>query len=324
MVPKELIDFLKKEDTFLIATHFSPDGDALGSAIALSMALRQIGKKTVLLDKDPVPHAYSFLPGCKEFITIEKFAGHGLTDFVNLVLVDCNDLDRVSSNKSQISSLKFQTSAVIDHHASAKPFGDIKWVRPETAATGMMVFHIIKELGVKITSDMAINLYTAIAVDTGNFRHENTTPDALRIAAELAEAGARPNEISRELFDSWSEGRFRLFIEVLNTLEIIDNIAMMTITRKMFEETSTASDDTETFVEYPRLIKNIGISVLLREIDDNSYKISLRSKGHLNVAHVAEAFNGGGHKNAAGCSIKADLETAKTEVLKKIRSNTAR
>ena len=319
MVPEELIAFLKNEDAFVIATHFSPDGDALGSAIALSMALREMGKTTFLLDRDPVPQQYRFLPGHEKFHTFET-----LGKFSNLVLVDCNDLDRVSSNKSQISSLKFQTSAVIDHHASAKPFGDIKWVRPETAATGMMVFHIIKELGVKITSDMAINLYTAIAVDTGNFRHENTTPDALRIAAELAEAGARPNEISRELFDSWSEGRFRLFIEVLNTLEIIDNIAMMTITRKMFEETSTASDDTETFVEYPRLIKNIGISVLFREIDDNSYKISLRSKGHLNVAHVAEAFDGGGHKNAAGCRIKADLETAKTELLKKLKGTTAR
>ena len=314
MVPEELIAFLKNEDAFVIATHFSPDGDALGSAIALSMALREMGKTTFLLDRDPVPQQYRFLPGHEKFHTFET-----LGKFRNLVLVDCNDTDRVTSNKAQQATLRNHPSAVIDHHASEKPFGDIRWIRPDSAATGMMVFKVIKELGIKITTGLAINLYAAIATDTGNFRHENTTPEALAIAAELAKAGAKPHEISRELFDSWSEGRFRLFIKVLDTLQVEDNLAILTVTKKLFEETSTSPEDTETFVEFPRIMKNIGISVLFREIDDNSYKISLRSKDHIDVARVAEAFDGGGHKNAAGCRIKADLETAKSQILKKLR-----
>lgn len=314
MVPEELIAFLKKEDDFVIATHFSPDGDALGSATALSLALREMGKTTFQLDRDPVPQQYSFLPGHEKFHNFEA-----LGKFKNLVLVDCNDTDRVTSNKAQQATLRDHPSAVIDHHASERPFGDIRWIRPDLAATGMMVFKVIKELGLTITTDMAINLYAAIATDTGNFRHENTTPEALAIAAELAAAGAKPHEISRELFDSWTEGRFRLFIKVLDTLQVEDNIAIATVTKKMFEETSTSPEDTETFVEFPRIMKNIGISVLFREIDDNSYKISLRSKDHIDVARVAEAFDGGGHKNAAGCRIKADLETAKQLILNNLR-----
>lgn len=316
-VPKELIEFLRNEDDFVIATHFSPDGDALGSSIALSTALRKMGKKTFLLDKDPVPPQYKFLPGHENFQTFEAMG-----NFRNLIIVDCNDVDRVTSNKELQATLRNHASVVIDHHASEKPFGDIRWVRPDSPATGMMVFRVIKELGIAMTADMAINLYTAIATDTGNFRHENTTPDALAIAAELATAGAKPHEISRELYDSWTEGRLRLFIKVLNTLTIEDDIAMVTVTNKMLEETLTSSDDTETFVEFPRIVKDIGISVLFREIDAANCKISLRSKDGLDVAKVAEAFNGGGHKNAAGCKIKADIETAKQLIREKLKMKT--
>jgi phosphoesterase RecJ-like protein len=312
--PKELLNFLRNEDNFLIATHINPDGDGLGSAIALSMSLQGFGKKTVLLCKDPVPHQYRFLPGHEGFHTFDN-----AKDFENIILVDCNDIDRITTDKSQISNLKFQISAVIDHHESERPFGDIRWVMPDSAATGLMIYHLIKELGIKLTSDMAVNLYAAIAVDTGNFRYENTTPEVLRVAADLTGAGARPHVIYRWLFEAWSEGRFDLFMKVLNTLQKEDGIAIVKVTRKMFEETSTTPDDTEHFVEFPRIVKDVKVSVLFREIDDTHYKISLRSKDDINVARVAEAFGGGGHKNAAGCRIKADFETAKKEILTQVK-----
>lgn len=322
--PIELLNFLKKEDNFLIATHINPDGDGLGSAIALSTALKKLGKETVLLCKDPVPNQYRFLPGQEKFITFGSFQPSAISHqlFRNLILIDCNDIDRIidTSKTSNFSLPTSYFSVVIDHHESERPFGDIRWVMPDSAATGLMIFYIIKALGIQITEEMAVNLYSAIAVDTGNFRYENTSPEVLRVAADLKEAGAKSHVIYRELFESWSEGRFGLFMRVLNTLQKEDGIAIVKVTNRMFEETSTSPDDIEHFVEFPRIMQDVKVSILFREIDDNYYKISLRSKDDINVARAAEAFSGGGHKNAAGCRIKADFETAKKEILKKLWS----
>jgi phosphoesterase RecJ-like protein len=221
--------------------------------------------------------------------------------------------------RSGLAHLTFQTSAVIDHHETEKEFGDIKWVVPEIAATGMMIYYIIKALGLPITKEMAINLYTALIVDTGNFRFENTSPEVLVVAAALAEAGAPPHMIHHELNESWSEGRFNLFVKLLNTVRIEDGIAIMTVTKKMFEETASSPDDTESFVSFPKVIKKVEVSVLLREVSENDYKASLRSRGDINVARIAESFGGGGHKNAAGCNIKADIETAKAEIIRQVK-----
>jgi phosphoesterase RecJ-like protein len=321
--PAELLNFFRNEDDFLIATHMSPDGDALGSSLALSLALQKIGKKTFLLNSDPVPEQYTFLPGYEKFYTFENIqeTGNRIQDFKRLVLIDCNDLDRVTDDKSKISNFKFQTSAVIDHHETEKPFGDMRWIMPDSPATGLMIFYVIKALGIDLSQDMAATLYAAIAVDTGNFRYSNTTSEVLRVAADLTDAGAIPHIISTELYESWSEKRFRLFIKTLDTLQIEDGIAITTVTRKMLEETLTSPDDIENFVSYPRIIKDIKVSVLLREIDDNYYKASLRSKNNINVARAAEAFGGGGHQHAAGFKIRGDFETVKARLIKQIKSN---
>ncbi|BCB95559.1 exopolyphosphatase-related protein [Dissulfurispira thermophila] len=316
--PEELINFIETEDNFLIATHINPDGDGIGSSIALSMSLQVLGKKTVLLCKDLVPGQYKFLPGNESFYTLEQLKAQEtkFKDYKNLILVDCNDLDRISDSTP---TLNYSSSAVIDHHASERPFGNIRWVVPDAAATGLMIYYLIKRLGIKLTYEMAVNLYAAIAVDTGNFRYENTTSSVLRVASDLIDAGARPYVIYRHLFEAWSEGRFNLFMQVLNTLEKKDKIAIVKVTRKMFEDTSTSAEDTEHFVEFLKIMADVDVSVLFREIDDTHYKISLRSKDDIDVAIVAEAFGGGGHKNAAGCRIKADFETAKKELIGKIK-----
>lgn len=303
-VPAELLALLRKEDTFFIATHVNPDGDALGSSLALSLALESMGKKTVLYDRDGVPGPYLFLPGH------ERFVSSAATDGLPVViLLDCNDRKRSGLEGAAISF-----SAVIDHHETARDFGDIRWVEPDAAATGMMVYFLIRELGLEITKDMAANLYSAIVVDTGTFRYSNTTAEVLRVAAELVDAGADPQAIAVNLYETWPEARFRLLLMVLNTLEITDRFAVTYVTREMFAETGTSPEDTEHFSNFPRMIGTIAVSVFFREEEDG-WKVSLRSRGEIDVAATAQCFKGGGHRNAAGFTIKADLETAKARVL---------
>ncbi|HXW68306.1 MAG TPA: bifunctional oligoribonuclease/PAP phosphatase NrnA [Dissulfurispiraceae bacterium] len=318
--PEHIVDFFKRGDGFFIAIHLNPDGDALGSACALGMALEKLGKRALLVCRDSVPRQYAFLPDQYRFLTFEAVRPPDIdiSLYKNLVLVDCNDVKRTGLDKSVLSSVKFAASAVIDHHENEKGFDELKWIVPGMAAAGMMVYYLVKALGVLITEPMAVNLYAALVVDTGNFRFPNTSPEVLRVAADLAEAGANPYLIQKAINESWSEGRFRLFIKVLCTLSINNGIAITHATRKMFEETATTSDDTESFASFALTMKDIKVAVFIREVDEYTCKISLRSVEEINVQKVAASYGGGGHKNAAGCSAPGELETVKAEMLKRL------
>ena len=308
-IPEELTELILREKRFFIATHINPEGDALGSSLALSMALERLGKDTVVYDRDRVPESYRFLPGHERFTSsLDLLASGGAP----LILLDCNEPDRAGLDNVPISS-----SAVIDHHETEGAFGDIRWIEPGAAATGLMVFHLIKNLGVPITKDMAANLYTALAIDTGTFRYGNVTSDVLRAAAELVDAGADPAAISVGLYETWSGGKFRLLIEVLNTLEIVDAAATIAASREVFRKTGTSGEDTENFANFPRMMKDIEVSAFFRETEDG-WKVSLRSKGDLNVALIAARFDGGGHRNAAGYRVRTDLKTAKESLIKAV------
>jgi|SRR5208283_409251 len=334
--PAVLLNILKSDGPFIILTHLEPDADGIGSCIALAMAMEDLGKKVIILNRDRIPEHCEFLPGHNKLHRFDDLQNTAVNiqNCKTLILIDCNTISRtgLTGNNVESSPMTIRgqieglltanegvTTIVIDHHETESTFGNIRWVKPDFAATGMMIYYVIKGLGIKLSEDMATNLYAAIALDTGNFRYENTTPEVFRIVADLTEAGAKPYAISRELFELWSEGRFKLFIKMLNTLQIQDGIAVTTITKKMFEETLSSPDDTENFVSYPRTMRNIRVSILLREIDKDYYKVSLRSKDSINVASIAEKFGGGGHTNAAGCSIKADIDTAKAELLALVR-----
>ena len=260
-----------------------------------------------------MPEFYKFLPGHEKFTSSLSTFNSQLSP---LILIDCNDAERAG-----IGKLQFTSSAVIDHHETARDFGDIKWIDPKSPATGLMIFYLIKELGVTVTKEIAENLYAAIAIDTGTFRYSNTTPAVLRVSAELIEAGADPSYIAENIYETWTDSRFRLLLKVLNTLEIYNDIAITHVTLEMFRETGAAIADTETFPGFPRKLRSIKISALFREIENNYYKISLRSKGSkINVAKIAEMFEGGGHSNAAGYKMRADFKAAKEALLKAVRA----
>jgi bifunctional oligoribonuclease and PAP phosphatase NrnA len=309
-IPPELLAFLREKNDFFIATHINPEGDALGSSLALSMALHTIGKRTVLFDRDGVPEFYRFLPGYENIMC--SYTDLRPSDF-NLLLLDCN-----TPGRAAIEALRFRQSAVIDHHETESDFGDIRWIEPKAAATGLMIFYLIKALGIEITKEMAVNLYTAVAIDTGTFRFSNTSAEVLRVAAELADTGANPSFISSNLYETWSRSRFQLLRLALQTLDIRNGVAFTFVNREMFRETGTGPEDTENFSSFPRIVKDIRISAFFREIDDDYWKVSLRSKGEINVATIATHFEGGGHKNAAGFFVRAPLESAKESLLKRL------
>lgn len=290
--PKEVLSVLRKEKKFLLAIHISPDGDTIGSGLALSSALESMGKETTVYCRDRISRYHRFLPG-RERITrsLKGLAKNGPV----LVLLDCN-----SARRAGVERHAFPLSVVIDHHATETDFGDVRWIEPGAAATGLMVYRIIKALGVRITREMAVNLYSAIAVDTGTFRFSNTSAEVLDVGADLIRHGVDPGYISRQLYESWEEKRFRLLQMTLETLVIRDGMATVFVTQEMFEKTRTRAADTENFPNFPKMIGAVEVSASFRQKGATSWKVSLRSRGKVNVAAIAELFGGGGHANAAG------------------------
>jgi phosphoesterase RecJ-like protein len=309
---EDVLYFIARHDDFLIATHVGPDGDALGSAIALSLGLESVGKRSALYCKDGVPDLYRFLPGS------DRASDSLDPSYVKekaLILLDCGTPDRAA-----LEGVAFGHSAVIDHHETPSDFGDARWVDPRMPATGLMVFELLKAMGVEITAGIATNLYAAVAIDTGTFRFPNTNSDVLRAAAELVEAGAEPGAIAESLYSTWSRNKFNLLCMNLSTIEVEGPISMTIISEGMFRATETTSYDTENFVNFPLLIRDIRISAFLREVDQDEWKVSLRSRGDINVAKVAEQFQGGGHRNAAGCTVSGDLAAIKKKLLQAFKA----
>ncbi|MBI5101034.1 MAG: bifunctional oligoribonuclease/PAP phosphatase NrnA [Nitrospirae bacterium] len=309
--PGKVLSAFRRDARFLIATHINPDGDAIGSSVALACALEAIGKKVLVYDRDPVPKIYRFMPGHGKFRTDIR---NMLKSDPVLVLLDCNAPDRAG-----LEGFSFRSSIVIDHHETESDFGDIRWIRKDAAATGLLIHYLIKALGVALTRDMAENLYTAISVDTGTFRYSNTTAGVLTASAELVKAGAEPNVIAESLYETWDYKRFRLFLLSMNTLEKKNGIAITRVTREMFRKTGTKPEDTEQFSNFPRKIDSVKMSAMFRELGGNQWKASLRAKGAVNVAAIAETFGGGGHRNAAGYKTEGDFACVRRALLQAVR-----
>lgn len=323
--PEELVNFLIGSKNLVLVTHINPEGDALGSTLALGIALERLGKKITLFDRDRVPEFYRFLPGWQRFSNSDfKVLLNDIKNSIGIidaiVLLDCNTPERAGIEVPEGVPL-----VVIDHHeterlaVSSPVSSTVKWIVPGAPATGVLIYYLIRALNIKMDYEIALNLYTAIAIDTGTFRYSNTTPEVLQIAAELLSLGVRPEMVSEALYDSWTRGRFRLLIKCLNTLEIDSGIAITYVTEEDFKKTGTSSEDTENFSNFPRMIRDVKVSVFLRQTGPDKWKASLRSKGDINVAKIAEVFGGGGHKNAAGFIIEGRLEDIKRLIAEEVK-----
>ncbi len=309
----KIIEIINRNSTFLITTHITPEGDAIGSELALFLILKKLGKKAMILNSDTVPLIYRFLPHSEAIVVSNSLSG----DYDVLFIVDCENLKRTGLKiEGAITEI-----AVIDHHITSKPFGDHSWIEPSASSTGEMIYELAVSVGVNIDTDIATNLYTCILTDTGSFRYSSTTPKALKIAGLLLEKGIDPWRVTEEVYESQSLNRIRLLGMALSKIEISDDgkIAWIVVTQDMYRDTATTAEDTENFANYPRAIRNVDVSIFFRELENGRFKISFRSKGHIDVSAVAQIFGGGGHHNAAGCVIEAGLNEVKRIVISAIK-----
>ncbi len=305
---EEVARAIKAGRRFLVASHANPDGDAVGSLLAMGLLLERMGKEVVMYNKDPVPGNFRFLPG-SELIrsTLDDFA------FDTTVILDCSELDRVGSLPD---AGRLGTLVGIDHHLTAEPLGEVTYLDPGASSIGEMIHDIMQHLPVDLDPVLAVCIYTSILSDTGSFRYSNTTPKTLRVAAEMVAHEVSPWEVALAVFESQPRTRLDLLSQVLQTLDVdpSNRYGSIVITRQMFDQTGTKVEDIDGFINYPRGIEGIEVAIQYRQVDMERYKVSFRSRGSVNVAGIAGQYGGGGHANAAGCTLDGTLESVRERI----------
>ena len=300
---KQVAELLQSSNTIFITAHVHPDGDCLGSMLALHEYLECRGKSVKMVLDDEVPALYNFLPGCE---SIAKPTTKVISADL-LIVLDASDIERIGKVKEHVNAPILN----IDHHISNTKFADYWYINSKSAATGEIILQLLYLLNAKITADMATCLYTAIATDCGFFRYANTSVQTMRYAADLIEYGANPNSISEYMETKPLESVLTL-AKVLETLELHHHGKIATIT--VFPDTLDNLDSTEGFINYPRIIEGVEIAIMFKIMNEGTIRISFRSKT-VDVSTLAFSFGGGGHVRAAGCAIIGKIEDVKKKVL---------
>ncbi len=315
MMLNEIAKVIERADNIAVFPHVSADGDALGSCIALGLALRKKGKKVKIYLEDEIPAVYGFLTG-KDITEVYT----GKTERFDLgIAVDTGDYDRLGS---RADSFKDATITVnIDHHFTNSEFAFHNYVQPDAAASGEIIFNLVKLMGLEIDIDMAVCLYVAISTDTGGFRYSNTTGTTHSIASELLNKGINVSEISQSIFDTTSLAKVKLMGEAINSLEIYENgkIAFITLTDEMMSRSGANDEDCDGIVNIGRNIRGVEAAALLRQRGNGEIKANLRSNKFVDVSAIAGLYNGGGHKRAAGFTTLKSLEETKKLLLQDIK-----
>lgn len=303
---------LLQGDNFFLASHHNPDGDAVGSLLGLGLALKGLGKRVNVLFEEGLPRLFNFLPGTELVRGIEELPeiSHGIA-----VVLDCTSLERTGEVIGERLGC-CRTMINIDHHVSNTGFGDFVMVDPGAAATGEIVFELLQEMGVVVTPQVATDLYVALVTDTGSFQHLNTTARCHANAAKLLDCGADHSLAYRYLYEEKPLKSIRLLKKCLETLAVSPSgkIAWMSVLQEHLKETGCSLEDSEDLVGYPKSIQGVEVGLLFKEAEDE-IRVSFRSKALWDVNLIASHFGGGGHKRAAGCTIKGSLEEARRQVL---------
>ena len=306
----EVLKHIRERERFLLTSHARPDGDAVGSTLACGELLRQLGKQVDIVLHDGVPRVYQQLP----FADTVKKGDHVNGNYDAAVLLECDDIER-----TRLRGLEKHFLINIDHHKSAGKFAQVNWIDPAAVATGELVYRLALSAGVKITPDIATCLYTAVITDTGSFMFEGTNAHTFELARELVLAGADPVQCARHVYFGHSTAKLRLLGAALSALQREGSLAWLWVTREQMERTGAIEEDCEGLVNYALSIGDVEVAAFFRELPDQRFRVSLRSKGSVDVSQIAEEFGGGGHACASGLSMAGPLHTAVESVLGKIR-----
>jgi phosphoesterase RecJ-like protein len=306
----QVLQEIQQRRRFLVTSHARPDGDAIGSTLALAHILRTMGKSAEIVLGDPVPLLYHPLPGSETIVRATQVNG----DYDAVIILECDSVQR-----TRLHGLENQFLINIDHHASSRPFANINWIDPSAVATAELIFRLAKAAQVKITPEIATCLYTAVLTDTGAFCYAPTNACTFELAKFLVEHGADPGKIAQSVYFSSPMSKMCLLGAALSRLERDGEIAWMSVTRYDMERFGALEEDCEGLVNYALSISGIEVAIFFREVAHERIRVSIRSKGAVNVADIAQKFGGGGHECAGGFSTEGPVEEAAKRVLAELR-----
>jgi len=311
---QEILRVLSHGERFLVCSHSRPDGDAVGSVLAMGMLLQAMGKRVDLVTADRIPVVYRSLPQAGSIRTALRV--HGPYDAA--ILLECDGLER-----TRLRGLEDFLIINIDHHTTGHAWGHVNWIDREAASVGELVHRLILAAGFPVTPQMATCLYTTVLTDTGGFCYGSTRASTFALAQSLVEAGADPLRIAQEIYFSTPISKLQLLGAALGSLHREDHLAWLWIHHQDMVSTDAAEEDCEGIVNYALSIQGVEAAVFLRELPEGRIRLSLRSKGRVNVAAIAERLGGGGHENASGCTLEGPLPRAIEEILAELRPSVA-
>ena len=307
----QIVDAIKQRQRFVVSSHSRPDGDSIGSQLAFAYAARALGKDVTLVNRDAAPPPLMAFPGVPTIQIADAVSG----DFDAAVIMECGDIARPG-----VAGLERYFLINIDHHPGNRGYGAINWFDESAAACGEMVFDLINALGVPMTIEIATHIYLAILTDTGSFHYSSISPRTFDICRQLLEAGVDPVGVARSVYDSSNMGRLKLFGAVLSAMQIDPSgrIAIVYLDHEMAHAAGGTYDDTEGLINLPLTVKEIQSVVFFKQNEGNSYRVSMRSKGDIDIGTVAKKHGGGGHKNAAGCSVDGPIDVLRKQFVEQI------
>jgi phosphoesterase RecJ-like protein len=306
----EVLSEIERRQRFVLTSHARPDGDAVGSTLACGEILRRMGKLAEVVLHDGVPRIYQGLPFAASVIKADRVNGN----YEAAILLECDNVQR-----TRLEGLDGRFLINIDHHKSGRGFAHVNWIDPQAVATAELVFRLAKAAGVKISADIATCLYTAVLTDTGAFMFQGTSEHTFELARELVLAGADPALCARHIYFGHSTAKLRLLGAALSALQREGSLAWIWVTQEQMERVGAREEDCEGLVNYALSIGDVEVAVFFRELPESRFRVSLRSKGRLDVSRIAEEFGGGGHACASGCSVDGPLHAAVESVLGKVR-----
>jgi phosphoesterase RecJ-like protein len=313
---QKIVDVIRTNSSFLLTTHEGPDGDAVGSSLALASFLRNIGKDVTVHYRDPVPDLYAFLPGTESVL-------RHIPDrhFDVAVVLDIGERKRAGQEFCDFNQVT--TTVNLDHHLSCTNFADYNLIDPQVAATGILVYRIATAFGYALDRETALCIYVATITDTGSFRYSNANREAFYVAGEMIECGVNAWDVAEKLYENQPRKRLELLAQCLPTLEVFKDglAASVTVTSEMYAASGADAELTDGFVNYPRSIRGVEVAIFFRQLEPLKWKVGFRSKGKVNVATFSAAFGGGGHHNAAGCTLAGSLEQVKEAIYKIVEAS---